>query len=193
LANYRSQNQPTDSAEEAYFKSETDTRSCLQNSATVSLVRSYLASRRCHSASFFRSTPRPMSCLRYRWKRSTDRGYQGLQGWLWCAHTHVHHRGGRLQRGQRAAPARTTLRPMRDPEGGLYDRTTRETPPGRMNSAHHPIRFARPQRCRRPQRHRSPCRRASRGRPLRGDDPAQSCPERSRHAGGAAGVQRTGV
>jgi len=29
-----------------------------------------------------------MSSLRYRWKRSTGRGYHGLQGWLWCAHTY---------------------------------------------------------------------------------------------------------
>ncbi|MCE9631531.1 MAG: hypothetical protein K8S94_12560, partial [Planctomycetia bacterium] len=46
-------------------------------------------SRRCHSASFFRSTPRPMNCLRCRWKRSTGRGYQGVQVWLWWAHTNM--------------------------------------------------------------------------------------------------------
>ena len=55
--------------------------------ATVSPRASCGASRRRHAASFLRSTPRPMSSLRYRWKRSTGRGYQGLHGWLWCAHT----------------------------------------------------------------------------------------------------------
>ena len=37
-----------------------------------------------------------MSCLRFRWKRVAGRGYQGLQGWLWCAHTTKQHAAEKL-------------------------------------------------------------------------------------------------
>ena len=83
----RSRSAASSTCRRQYFRSATDTRSRLQNSTAVSAVRSWRARRRCHSASFFRSTPRPMNCLRCRWIRSTGRGYQGLQEWLWCAHT----------------------------------------------------------------------------------------------------------
>jgi hypothetical protein len=107
-----------------YFQSETLTRSRRQNAATISPLASCQASRRRHAASFLRSTPRPMSSLRYRWKRSTGRGYQRLQGWLWCAHTDRHLPSGlsgfphTISQGQPMCPAAAVVKSSFTPSEG---------------------------------------------------------------------------